>query len=210
MNKQIGDMTAAELGRLFPIILSDHDDAWKEVFRRERAAVEGALGEDVRGVEHIGSTAIPGIKAKPTIDLLVEIRTEADTAGVIRRMREAGYQYSPQPENPAPHMMFMKGYTPEGFQGQAVHVHVRYPGDWDEIYFRDYLRVHAEAAAEYERLKMELQKKHRYNREDYTNGKTDFVKRISRMAREEKGTAGRELPASMPCRSGDDAARGSA
>ena len=190
MRKQIGDMTVAELGRLFPIILSDHDDAWGEAFEKEKAVIEGALGEDALTVEHIGSTAIPGIKAKPTIDLLVEVRTDADTESIVRRMRDAGYQYSEQPDNPAPHMMFMKGYTPEGFRGQAVHVHVRYPGDWDEIYFRDYLRSHTEAAREYERLKTELWKKHEHNREDYTNGKTDFVKRISHMARQEKDGRG--------------------
>jgi GrpB-like predicted nucleotidyltransferase (UPF0157 family) len=171
-------MTPNEFGQLFPIILSDYQDHWPQAFQNEKVLIEKTMGKDIHRIEHIGSTSIPGIKAKPTIDILVEIGNRAILKKVIEQMREAGYHYSEKPENPAPHMMFMKGYTLKGFEGQAVHVHIRYSGDWDEIRFRDYLRSHKDVAKEYERLKMALQKKHEHNREDYTNGKSDFIKRI--------------------------------
>jgi len=82
-------------------------------------------------------------------------------------------------------MMFMKGYTPQGFKGQAFHIHIRYRGDWDELYFRDYLLTHPEIAVEYGELKSELQKKYEHDRDAYTDAKTDFIKRITKLARAE-------------------------
>jgi len=84
-------------------------------------------------------------------------------------------------------MMFMKGYTPQGFQGQAYHVHVRYSGDWDELYFRDYLQTHRKVADEYGRLKIELKDKYEHNREAYTKGKTKFIQRVTEQARRKLG-----------------------
>ena len=98
-------------------------------------------------------------------------------------METIGYIYSPQPTNPAPHMMFMKGYTPEGFKGQAFHVHVRYSGDWDELYFRDYLIAHPDVADKYGKLKVELQKKFEHDRDGYTFAKTGFIKKFTALAR---------------------------
>ena len=80
-------------------------------------------------------------------------------------------------------MMFMKGYTSEGFQGQEYHVHVRYSGDWDELYFRDYLVLHPCFAEEYGNLKIQLKEKYQYDREGYTQGKTEFIKKITKQAR---------------------------
>jgi len=76
-------------------------------------------------------------------------------------------------------MMFAKGYTKGGFKVQAYHVHVRYSGDWDEIYFRDYLIKNAAAANEYAALKQQLAEKYKNDREGYTGGKDGFVKRIT-------------------------------
>lgn len=81
-------------------------------------------------------------------------------------------------------MMFVKGYTIHGFEGQAFHVHVRYKGDWDEIYFRDHLRNNKQKAREYEKLK--LATKYKYDREAYTDAKTDFIEKINKLAREQK------------------------
>lgn len=65
-------------------------------------------------------------------------------------------------------MMFMKGYTPNGFKGQSFHIHVCYKGDWDELYFRDYLLRHSDIAKEYGSLKYKLMKKYKNDREAYT------------------------------------------
>ena len=89
-------------------------------------------------------------------------------------------------------MMFMKGYTPQGFCGQAYHVHVRYAGDWDELYFCDYLRSHPEAAAAYVQVKKRLQKLYEHDREAYTQGKSECIQSITQVAR--RTYAGRYLP----------------
>ncbi|WP_245926547.1 GrpB family protein [Methanospirillum lacunae] len=121
--------------------------------------------------------------AKPTIDILLEVIDGIYKETLITSLMGIGYLYDPQPRNPAPHMMFTKGYTPEGFSGQAFHVHIRYSGDWDELYFRDYLIQHPEVAARYSTLKLELQERDRFDREPYTRGKTEFISTITRIAK---------------------------
>jgi len=187
MPKPLNELTPAELGKLFPIILADHDGRWPRFYDEERAALLSALAEvPVLSVEHIGSTAVPGLRAKPTIDILVQVETSADNNAIIAAMRRSGYEYTERPENPPPHMMFMKGYTPEGFRGQAVHVHVRHPGDWDEPRFRDHLITHPDTAREYAALKEELARRFPNDREAYTDGKTEFIRRVMERARERR------------------------
>jgi len=79
--------------------------------------------------------------------------------------------------------MFLKGYTPDGFKDQAYHVHVRYPGDWDEFYFRDYLIDHPYIAKEYSALKWKLKKTFEFNRDGYTGAKSALIKNVTQKAR---------------------------
>ena len=179
-------MTDEERWQLFPIILSEHKTVWKRNFRKEEALLRQAIGSDnIVRISHIGSTAVPGLIAKPTIDILVEIEKQTDKAMLISEMQRKGYRYIQQPENPPPHMMFVKGYTKQGFKGQVFHIHIRYQGDWDEIYFRDYLLSHPDTASEYGRLKLQLKQKYEHDRDAYTNAKTDFIKQICKLARAE-------------------------
>jgi GrpB-like predicted nucleotidyltransferase (UPF0157 family) len=87
---------------------------------------------------------------------------------------------------------FNKGYTPEGFAEKVYHLHVRYYGDWDELYFRDYLIEHKEIAQEYAILKAGLLEPYRNNRDGYTDAKREFVVEYSKIAKECYG--GRYLP----------------
>ena len=186
MRKSLDEMTDEERSQLFPVILSEYKPAWKKNYLKERVVVVRAVGShSIVRINHIGSTAVPGLIAKPTIDILVEIKDGTDTAKLIADMQLAKYRYLEQPKNPPPHMMFIKGYTPEGFKGQVFHVHVRYSGDWDELYFRDYLLAHPETAEEYGRLKLEQKHKYEHDRDAYTYAKTDFIKRITGLARAE-------------------------
>jgi len=186
MNKPLNEMTNEELWRLFPIVLSEHLPIWKEHYLIEKMMIEQAVGiQYIVKINHYGSTSVPNLIAKPTIDILLEIKDDADIEKLISSMQSVGYIYSEQPNNPAPHMMLMKGYSPQGFKGQVLHVHVRYSGDWDELYFRDYLVIHPEIADEYGKLKMELQKKYEYDRDGYTYAKSDFIKKITKLARAE-------------------------
>lgn len=79
----------------------------------------------------------------------------------------------------------IKGYTPRGFEGQAVHIHVRHYGDWGELYFRDYLILYPKVAREYEILKMGLKDKYMNNRDEYTEAKGRFISKYTEKARME-------------------------
>ena len=113
-------MTNEELWELFPIILSVHNPIWVTSYSKEKPVLKQAVGiQNIVRMNHVGSTAIPNLIAKPTIDILLEIKDYTDIERLISNMQSVGYIYSEQPNNPAPHMMFMKGYTQQGFKGQV-------------------------------------------------------------------------------------------
>lgn len=188
MKKELENMPAEELGRLFPIILSEYNVEWPLLYSKEESFIIQVTGNSIHQIQHIGSTSVPGMTAKPTIDILLEVKETTDTEMLKENLIKAGYRFLKKQENPPPHMMFLKGYTDEGFAGQAFHLHVRFPGDWDEPWFCDYLRNHKEAAEEYILLKKELQKKYEYDRDRYTDSKSDFIKKCTELARKEKNS----------------------
>lgn len=184
VKKSLHDLSDEELWQLFPIILSDYKGCWTNNYISEQKKLVAAIGHDntIR-ISHIGSTSVLGLLSKPTIDILLEIKEEVDVDWFISIIESQGYIYSPQPQNPPPRMMFLKGYTLEGFREQAYHLHIRYSGDWDELYFRDYLTLHPEAVRKYGELKLRLQKQFEHDRNKYTAAKTEFIKEITDLAR---------------------------
>lgn len=185
-NKKLADLTNEELWQLFPIILSEHKDYWTENYINESKRLIDIIGNDkIERINHIGSTTVPNLIAKPTIDILLEIKQNIDNDWLIKTIESNGYIYSYQPNNPAPHMMFMKGYTSQGFKGQAFHLHIRYSGDWNELYFRDYLLSYPDTAKQYGELKLNLKEKFEHNRDAYTSAKTEFITEITKLARQE-------------------------
>ncbi len=187
MAKTLDKMTTDELGNLFPIIVSDYNPDWPLLADNESKKIIKSVGKElISRLEHIGSTAVPGLCAKPTIDFLLELMENADCDLLIKHLKNINYHFIPKPENPPPHMMFAKGYSESGNIGQTYHIHVRYSGDWDEIVFRDYLIGNKSASGAYASLKRKLAKEFRNDREKYTEGKTTFIKNTTRIARENK------------------------
>jgi GrpB-like predicted nucleotidyltransferase (UPF0157 family) len=187
MTKDINQLTTDELGQLFPIIIVDYNPDWPRLASIESEKIIEAVGKEiVSRIEHIGSTAVPGLCAKPTIDFLLEIVEITNYDLQIKQLQKIGYQLIPKPENPPPHMMFAKGYSASGITGQTFHIHVRYPGDWDEIVFRDYLLNNQTVAADYARLKRNLADEFKHDREKYTDRKTTFIKKTTLTARKTK------------------------
>ncbi len=187
--RTLAELSTEELGRLFPIEIVPYNEQWNTLFLLEKELINNTLGEKVAlRVEHFGSTAIEGLSAKPIIDILVEIPplNEELKATIIKKMDKIGYNFIWRTDDEVPYMNFVKGYTINGFEGQAFHVHM---GDknhslWDRIHFRDYLREHLDVAKEYENLKIELAEIHKYNRETYTQAKTEFITRITEIAKQ--------------------------
>jgi len=180
-------MTTDELGQLFPITITDYNPDWPRLASIESRKIIEAVGKEfISRIEHIGSTSVPDLCAKPTIDFILEILEITNCDLLIKRLQEIDYHYIPHPENPPPHMMFAKGYSKSGVNGQTFHIHVRYPGDWEEIVFRDYLRKNQKVANDYAKLKRRLAKEFKNDREKYTDSKTIFIKKTTLTARKQK------------------------
>ena len=179
MRKKLSEMSLEELWQLFPIVLTRHHDCWEKWYLEEETLLKNNLPQ-VERISHIGSTAIPAIWAKPIIDILVEVPKKSNLLDYKALLENNGYIYMSQSENG---LSFNKGYTENGFAERVFHLHLRYAGDNDELYFRDYLIEHLNVAKEYEILKLNLWKKYEHNRDAYTNAKTEFVKEYTEKAK---------------------------
>lgn len=179
MSKPLSEMTLEELWQLFPIVLTPHNQGWAQVYEREAQRLRTLLPEWVR-LEHIGSTAVEGIWAKPIIDILA-LLPGTQAMGAVRDILCAnGYILMSAGDG---RMSFNRGYTEHGFAQEVFHLHLRREGDDDEIYFRDYLRTHPDTAEQYERLKLSLWHEYEHDRDGYTAAKSEFVARVMALAR---------------------------
>ena len=183
MGKKLQEMSLEELWQLFPIILTEHKACWKEWCLEEENLLQKFLPQAQR-ISHIGSTAIPTIWAKPIVDILVEIPAGENLRDYKARLEQCGYLCMSEGEQ---RLSFNKGYTEEGFAERVFHLHLRYAGDCDELYFRDYLLECPAVAKEYERLKLSLWKAYEHDRDGYTNAKTEFVKGYTQEAKTKYG-----------------------
>ncbi len=167
-------MTLQELWELFPIEIVDYNPQWPDWARDEMARLDRLLGKFAPLISHIGSTAIPCIKAKPIIDILVELSLN-NKDEIITLMEGAGYILMNESDK---RLAFNKGYTPEGYAQKVYHIHFHEFGDNKEIAFRDYLRDNPSVAAEYQALKLSLLPEYRHNRDGYTDAKSAFIHNI--------------------------------
>lgn len=183
MVKRLSEMTREELWQLFPIILTAPDPRWAEWYAREEALLRCVLPpEYALRITHIGSTAIPGIWAKPIVDILVECAPEAVLDGADEALSRAGFRCMSRGDV---RRSYNKGYTEAGFAEQVFHLHLQPVCNAvpDEVLFRDWLIAHPEDAAAYEALKLSLREPFRHDRDGYTAAKADFVQGILRRCR---------------------------
>jgi GrpB-like predicted nucleotidyltransferase (UPF0157 family) len=169
--------------------ITDCNPEWPIWYADEKPKIEQAVGaENIARLRHCGSTSIPGMFAKPTVDILLEIPEYADVTGIKERMKNAGCICLDGDAltmgTPPPHMTFIEGYTPFGFAERVFHIHVQYAGGHDpgEIVFRDYLIAHPGAASEYADLKRSLWKDFEHDRDGYTAAKGEFIRKVTKMA----------------------------
>ena len=181
MSPSLEEMSLEELWQLFPIFLREHQDEWKDWYAEERLRLLSFLPEhQIVRLSHIGSTSIETIWAKPIVDILLEIPKEADMVVMRDLLLQNGYLLMSESQG---RMSFNKGYTPSGFAERVFHLHLRYEGDHDELYFRDFLQEHPAVAKNYEKLKLSLWKQYEHNRDAYTDSKTDFIKKYTKEAK---------------------------
>ncbi len=161
------------------IKLEAHNPQWTKDFELERACLLVALGHVTRGgiletVHHVGSTSVPGLKAKPVIDLLLEVFPLPKPDVGIPALEALGYEY--RGEAGIPGRLFFRTNP------RTRHLHVVEAGTneftRDHLLFRDYLRANLGARQRYENLKLELAQKHQFDREAYTTGKTELIRQL--------------------------------
>ena len=173
-----------ELWQLFPIFLVPPDQKWKAYYKEREESLKGLLAPfKVARISHIGSTAVSTIWAKNIVDILIELEPDEDMDAVTKAMEEGDYIFM---NKKGARRSFNMGYTENGFAEKVFHVHLRYAGDNDEIYFRDYLIAHPDVAKEYETLKLSLWRKFEHDRDGYTEAKSDFIKRVMAKAKPTK------------------------
>jgi GrpB-like predicted nucleotidyltransferase (UPF0157 family) len=181
MNKTLHNLSKEEWNTLFPIELVEHNPEWKNMFNKEKEKILEKFGEDVvLRIEHFGSTSISNIKAKPYIDILIEVPSDLlFNEEIIEKLKEIGYTYFKVPErdNISAYMSFGKGYNLDGKKEQIFHIHMCPKENvmWKQIDFRDHLNSDFERAKKYEELKLKLESQFKNDRGAYVLGKTDFI-----------------------------------
>lgn len=187
IKKPLAEMSLKELWKRFPIVLKEHNPQYKEWYETEKQKITDHINaEDMVRINHIGSTAVKGLLAKPTVDILLEIDGRCRMARLTDDLEKLGWGMMRR-EDDQIRLVFNKGYTPDGYAEKVFHLHVRYAGDWDDLYFRDYLMAHSDVAKNYGQLKLNLWKNFEHDRDGYTKAKTDFVIKYSKAARQEFG-----------------------
>ncbi len=159
------------------IEIVEYDPRWPELFRQEEALLRKVLGP-IPGllIDHCGSTAVPGLEAKPIIDILIRVESRAYWPQMVDPIEGLGYFYwATNPEKDT--LYFAKGMPPFG-ERRTHHIHVYDLNRKKELLFRDYLRTHPEEARQYVNLKRQLAEKFTFDREGYTKAKTEFIEGI--------------------------------
>lgn len=165
-----------------PIQINDYNSDWSCWFQQEKSLLQRIFGEYLIRIEHVGSTAIPGLAAKPVIDIMVAVDDLADIAYIEPPLVKEGYQ---RRETGMPGRVFFQKVGHE----TSYHLQIMPREGFDErneLLFRDYLKKSPELIEEYGRLKRELAKTMGSDNMGYTRGKTEFIQHVVDLARDEK------------------------
>ena len=196
--KKVSDLTPEEFLKTFPITLKPHDPAYALWYEEEKRRIIETVGEEnTARMNHIGSSAVPGLTAKPIVDMLLEIDGTCHVEALLEKLRAIGYGEEVLTRKTDPfRVLAVRGMSCKGFADRVFFLHIRYLGDWDELYFRDYLIAHPETAKAYGDLKVRILRDIEEGRLErmpggqpngYSMAKLEFVKEVSRKAKAEFG-----------------------
>ena len=174
------------------VAIHPYDPGWPDAFRRERDYLRACLPNELLGrIEHFGSTAVPGLAAKPIVDMLVEVTDlEAVKSRIVPLLESQGYDYfwrATKGDDGPPFYAWFIGRDP-ATRARTHHIHMvesHFP-HWESLRFRDHLIAHPEVAQEYEALKRRLAVEHAHDRVAYTQAKSDFIDRITAQTHEKR------------------------
>ena len=175
-------MTVAASGPK-PVEVVDYDHDWPRRYASERDRIQAAIGDVALAIEHVGGTAVPGLPAKPVIDLMVGVEDIERAGPAVAGLINLGYEYIPEFESQLPARRYFRRGSPE-----THHVHM-VPVDSDyfeeHLLVRDWLRSHPQAAEEYGKLKRGLASRFPPDRDAYRAGKVPFIDTVVAAARRE-------------------------
>jgi GrpB-like predicted nucleotidyltransferase (UPF0157 family) len=159
--------------------IGEYDPKWAVLYREEKAKIVAAIGHLAVAVEHIGSTAVVGLGAKPIIDIMVGVSRLSDAQLCMQPLESLGYRYQPEHEVTMPERRFFGKGEPPVEQHYHLHIVEKRGEFWRRhLAFRDYLRSHPETSRQYCELKRKLASKYGSDREGYTEAKTQFIESI--------------------------------
>lgn len=165
------------------VTIVEYSPEWRKMFEDERRVLQTALGKGSTRIEHIGSTAVAGLAAKPVIDLMVGLEDFSIADSLVPKIESLGYEYIQKYEDVMP---FRRFFIKErgGMRTHQIHM-VGIGGEFWEglILFRDYLRQNPDVAAKYASLKRELAEREWEDVNEYADAKTGFIREIEREAR---------------------------
>lgn len=195
MKKKISELSIEEFKKTFPLILKEYNKNYKDWYKsEEKNILKTVNAKDILRINHIGSTSVEGLISKPTIDILLEIDGCCNVTKLIDDLKVIGYGNEIFTRNDDPMRILLgKGYSSDGYAEKVYHLHIRYLGDWDELYFRDFLIENPDMLTEYAQLKLNIVngiKKgviERINNgmpNGYSQAKLEFVKKYSIAAKQ--------------------------
>jgi GrpB-like predicted nucleotidyltransferase (UPF0157 family) len=161
------------------VMIFPYNPKWQEEFSRLGAALRSALGNTAIRIDHIGSTSVPGLDAKPVVDIQISVKSFTPEDPYQIPLDKLGYFL--REDNTDKTELYFR----EKPGGKRTHIHIAKAGSWSEqtlLLFRDYLRVHPYDAKRYAKLKYKLAEKYQDDRPGYTNAKTSFVWSILKKA----------------------------
>jgi GrpB-like predicted nucleotidyltransferase (UPF0157 family) len=174
----------ARAGPPIAVRIVDYDPGWPAMYEAEKKVILQAAGDWLVDIQHLGSTSVPGLAAKPVIDIVAAVTDLDDARNIVDPLAALGYDYVPEYEVEMPmRRYFRKGRR--GREGDKYHLHVVEPNSefWNRhLAFRDYLRAHPEAAHEYAELKRRLADEHGTDVDAYTEAKSEFILGIQEKA----------------------------
>jgi GrpB-like predicted nucleotidyltransferase (UPF0157 family) len=157
-----------------------YNSNWKKMYKEESEKIKNVLSDIIIDIHHVGSTAIPGIKAKPVIDILVEVKDIEAVDRYNHKMKDLGYEVMGE------YGILKRRFFRKGGNNRTHHIHIFQAGNEEierHINFKEYLIAHPDKARVYSKLKEELANKYTYDVENYTNSKSDFIKEIDKKAK---------------------------
>jgi GrpB-like predicted nucleotidyltransferase (UPF0157 family) len=167
------------------VVVVEYNPQWPSFYEQEKEQILSLIADNIIAIEHIGSTSVPGLGAKPVIDMMVGLRSLTEAANCIAPLQSLGYEYVPEFEEIIPERRFFRKYDSE-YSGYHVHVVETTSQFWEDlILFRDRLIKYPQIAQEYYQLKQVLAEKYRRDRHAYVNAKNSFIQAAIAAAKKE-------------------------